>query len=186
VKVRVLGTGSNIGSTLLCDLLSCTGVIAVVQVLGSEVRFRVADGSPCRVRKSWASAGWVLDVTTLPEMAEPSVDELAETPTHLSVQQLQQVYEHLSGRQSTSTNRTYLLARIKAAKDGTLPSGTRRAKSGEPVKVLPLGMPVSVVEAMDAAWKRNGFPSRIAFIRQALSETLRAEGEDEVAEMIRG
>ena len=62
--------------------------------------------------------------------------------------------------------------------------GTRRARSGEPQKVLPVNMAVSVVEKMDAAWRENGYPSRISFIRAALAKLLVELGEDEVAEMM--
>jgi hypothetical protein len=185
VKVKVTGTGAHTGSTLLCDLLTSTGTFAVVQVLGKEVRFRVSTGEPVRMKKSWQTAGWVLDTDSLPEMTEPSVEELAEMPSRdLSNAQLRMVYTHVSGRTTSSTSRTYLLARVKAAKAGSLPQGTRRAKSGEPVKVIPVGMPVPTVEALDGAWRRAGFKNRISFIRQALSKLLVELGEDEVAKLV--
>ena len=130
----------------MCDLLSHTGAMARVQVLGREIRFRVEDGIPCRVPKAWGSGGWVLDLTTLPEMVEPTVEELCSMkPADLTTTQLQVLYTHLSGRTSESTSRTYLSNRVRAAKNGTLPSGTRRSRSGEPQKVLPVAMPVSTV-----------------------------------------
>jgi len=185
-KVKVIGTGAHTGSTLLCDLVSHTGTVATVQVLGKEVRFRADSGEPVRMKKSWQAAGWVLDTDSLPKMEALSVEQLSKAkPADLSLAQLQQVYEHLSGRQTTSTSRTFLSARIRAAKAGTLPQGTRRARSGEPVKVLPVAMAVSVVEKMDAAWKRQGFYSRISFIRTALSKLLKELGEDDVAELLK-
>ena len=185
IKVKVNGTGDNTGSTLLCDLVSTTGTIVVVKVLGKEVRFRIQDGQSVRARKSWASAGWLLDVATLPEMKELSVEQLSEQkPADLSLAQLRDLYLGLSGRSTTSESRTYLTQRVRLAREGRLPAGTRRTRSGEPTKVLPVSMPVSTVEALDEAWRRLGFPSRIAFIRRAISEKLQAEGEDEVAEMI--
>lgn len=184
-KVKVSGTGAHAGSTLLCDLLSSTGVIATVRVLGSDVRFRASSGEPVRVRKSWASAGWVLDTDSLPEMMNPTIEELVEhKPADLSVDQLRAVYKHLSGRPSTSESRTYLCNRIRMARQGTLPSGTRRSRSGEPQKVLPVAMAVSVVEALDEAWRRNGYGSRIAFIREAIVEKLVELGEGDVAELV--
>jgi len=184
-KVKVTGTGAHTGSTLLCELVSFTGTIAVVNVLGSEVRFITGSGEAVRSRKSWQTAGWQLDLASLPSMPEPSIEELSELPARdLSIQQLQQVYQHLSGRSTTSESRTYLLARIKAAKAGSLPTGTRRSRSGEPMKVLPLGMPESVVEALDKAWRRLGFKSRVEFLRQAIHDKLQAEGEDAVAELV--
>lgn len=185
VKVKVSGTGSNEGSVLLCDLVSFTGTVAVVRVLGTEVGFRADSGEPIRQKKTWASAGWLLDVATLPEMKELTVEQLSEQkPTDLSLAQLRDLYLGLSGRSTTSESRTYLTQRVRLAREGRLPAGTRRTRSGEPTKVLPVSMPVSTVEALDEAWRRLGFPSRIAFIRRAISEKLQAEGEDEVAEMI--
>jgi len=186
-KVKVVGTGNNTGSTLVCDIVSSTGVIAVVKVLGKEVRFRTASGEPVRQKKSWQTAGWVLDTDSLPNLPEPTIEELAEMPTRdLSLAQLQQVYAHLSGRTSDSTSRTYLTNRIRLAKNGKLPRGTRRSHGGEAMKVIPVAMAVSVVEKMDEAWRKHGFPSRISFIRAALAKLLVELGEDEVAVLISG
>jgi hypothetical protein len=38
-----------------------------------------------------------------------------------------------------------------------------------------------VVEALDAAWARQGFKNRVAFIRTALAHLLREHGEEEAA-----
>ncbi len=184
-KVNVVGTGSNKGSSLLCELVSHRGTVAVVQVLGSEVRFRVSTGESVRTRKSWQTAGWMLDVTTLPEMKEPTMEQLMEAKSaDLSLAQLRDLYQFLSGRSTSSNSRTYLTQRVRLAREGRLPAGTRRARGGEPVRVVPVGMPVPTEEALDAAWRRLGYASRISFIRSALSEKLQAEGEDAVAEMV--
>ena len=45
-------------------------------------------------------------------------------------------------------------------------------------------MPAPAVEAMDAASKRLGYATRIAFLRAAVVALLRAEGQDEAAEVI--
>ena len=185
IKVKVVGTGNNTGSTLVCDLASRTGSVATVSVLGKEIRFRVEDGIPTRVPKAWGSGGWQLDIESLPPVVEPTVAEMVQMRSRdLTIEQLQQVFEHLSGRETTSTTRVYLCNQVRLAMAGTLPQGTRRIRSGEPQKVVPVAMPVATVEKLDAAWRRNGYGSRIAFIRTALSEKLLAEGEDEVAKLV--
>ena len=186
-KVRVVGTGGNHGSVLLCDLASRTGAMARVQVLGKMIRFHADSGIPCRVPKAWGSGGWQLDIESLPPVVEPTVAEMIGMRSRdLTIEQLQQVFEHLSGRETTSTTRTYLCNMVRLAKAGTLPTGSgRRSRgTGKPLKVLPVGLPVSVVVAMDAAWKRLGYGSRISFIRDALKAKLSELGEDEVAEMV--
>ena len=183
-KVRVVGTGSMEGSTLVCDLLSLSSLIAEVQVMTDRIRFRVDDGEPVRTKKAWGSGGWRLDVSTLPEVPEPTIEDAAVSASALSVRQLQEIYEKVVQRPTKSSNRGYLAWRIREASKGRLPTSTRRSRSGEPTRVVPVAMAVSTVEALDAAWKRNGFSTRIAFIRDALSEKLVGLGEDEVAEMI--
>jgi len=185
IKVKVVGTGAHTGSTLLCDIVAFTGIIATVLVLGKEIRFHADSGEPVRMKKSWQSAGWVVDTNSLPERDAPTPTEMAQMPVRdLSLDQLRELFAGLTGRTTTSTSRTYLLARIKAAKNGTLPTGTRRARSGEPCKVIPVAMAVSTVEALDAAWRRCGYGNRISFIRDALKAKLVELGEDEVAELV--
>ena len=106
LKVKLVGTGNLEGSTLLCDLISHTGAIAVVQVLGAEIRFRASSGEPVRLKKSWQQAGWVLDIGSMPEMGDVPVEQLLEAKTtDLSLDQLQALYTHLTARTSNSTSR---------------------------------------------------------------------------------
>lgn len=51
--------------------------------------------------------------------------------------------------------------------------------------VLPLRMAEPDVEAIDGAWKRLGFKSRMAFIREAMGAMLEARGEGEAAKAAR-
>lgn len=184
-KVRVVGTGSLQGSTLLCDIISHSGTVATVKVFEQGVRFRADDGLPCRSRKTWKGGGWKLEVNSLPEMAEPTPAELAEMPTRdLSVAQLQVVYEHFSGRTSDSTSRIYLANRIRLAREGKLPTGSRRSRNGEPCKVIPVGLPASTVKRVDEIWRKHDYSSRNAFIRAAMGEKLEALGESEVAALL--
>jgi hypothetical protein len=186
IRVKVIGTGSLVGSTLACDLLHLSATTATVSVLGQKVDFRTSDGEPVRARKGWATGGWRLDVSTLPEVREPTIEDLLQTPfRYLSVADLQKVYAHLLKRPTASTNRGYLTWVISEAKAGRVRSGGTRQRrgSGEAIKTVPLCLPVSTVGALDEAWKRCGYVSRIAFIRQAIGDILSLKGEAEVAKL---
>jgi len=65
------------------------------------------------------------------------------------------------------------------------PTKRREAKSNADYKVLPLRMETTQVETTDAAWKRLGYASRMAFLRDALASHLAAKGEMEAAAPMR-
>ena len=48
-------------------------------------------------------------------------------------------------------------------------------------KTLPLTVTAQAVEAMDAAWMRIGFTSRMSFMRTAIREALARRGEQAAA-----
>jgi metal-responsive CopG/Arc/MetJ family transcriptional regulator len=49
------------------------------------------------------------------------------------------------------------------------------------MKVVPLRMEETAVEALDEAWGRHGYRIRVPFIRTALARLLREHGEEEAA-----
>ena len=107
-------------------------------------------------------------------------------PRALTIPQLRAAYRLAVGRASGSHDRRYLQWRTREALKGNGPVGPlpRRAAADVEHKVLPLRMPAPAVEAMDAAAKRMGYTTRIAFLRAAVVALLRGEGEDEAAEVV--
>ena len=107
-------------------------------------------------------------------------------PRALTIPQLRAAYRLAVGRGTQSHDRRYLQWRTREALKGNGPVGPlpRRAAADVEHKVLPLRMPAPAVEAMDAAAKRLGYATRIAFLRAAVAALLRAEGEGDAAEVI--
>ena len=105
--------------------------------------------------------------------------------SQLTTDELRAKYLEVVGRPTGSDNRAYLIWKINEARKGRVPVGPvqRQAKRDADVKmmVLPLRMAEPDVEAIDAAWKRLGFKSRMAFIREAMGLVLEARGEGEAA-----
>ena len=114
---------------------------------------------------------------------------LQRRPRDMTTDELRQLYVQEVGRPTGSDNRAYLIWKINEARKGRVPVGPvqRQAKRDADVKmmVLPLRMAEPDVEAIDAAWKRLGFKSRMAFIREAMGLALEARGEAEAAQAAR-
>ena len=128
-----------------------------------------------------------------PEAQEPEATqepEAAQEPdtrlTKLSVPALQAKYVEVVGRPTSSSHRGYLLWKIREAQKGRVPVGPRRSthREGVTFKVLPLRMEADLVEQLDAAWRRQGLPSRMALIRRSLQSFLQSAGEAEVAALL--
>ena len=186
-KVRVLGYGAYEGSEMTCTLIRRSPTIAQVQLVDARIKFDLTTGSIATKRKGWDATGWSLDLDSLPERGEWTESELEQVPLQeLTTEQLQSLYERTLQRTTGSDNRGYLIWKIREARKGNIKVGPSERKSNPDaeMKVVPLRMEKSVVEALDEAWKRLGFTSRIGFIRAALAEKLVVEGEGEVAELI--
>ena len=114
---------------------------------------------------------------------------LQRRPRDMTTDELRQLYVQEVGRPTGSDNRAYLIWKINEARKGRVPVGPvqRQAKRDADVKmmVLPLRMAEPDVEAIDGAWKRLGFKSRMAFIREAMGLALEARGEGEAAKAAR-
>jgi len=103
--------------------------------------------------------------------------------TQLSVEQLRERYLEVVGRPTGSTDRRYLIWKIRQAERGLIPVGPRRRREGPPpvYKVLPIRLEADTVARLDEAWRRQGLKSRMELFRRALHDYLAAHGEDEVA-----
>ncbi len=132
-----------------------------------------------------------------PPADEPAPDDTAtdaapEAPTKLSkmtTDELVALYGETLGRPTGSTHRGYLIWKIREAQKGRVPVGpTQRTTKRDPtVKtlVLPLALSEPLVDTMDAAWKRLGFKSRMAFLRHAIGKALAMSGEHDAADAFR-
>ena len=123
--------------------------------------------------------------------AEPTGKTKADTDdgdvklTKLSIEELQAKYREVIQRETSSTNRAYLIWKLREAQKGRIPIGPRRNRSahGESAdfKILPLRMEADLVTRLDEARERLGLKSRVELFRRALHGYLDGEGETDVA-----
>jgi len=105
-----------------------------------------------------------------------------------AVEELQQVYTEVVGRDTGSSDRRYLIWKIREAKKGRIKTGPvrRRYADGEApdMKVLPLRMEAEIVARLDEARERLGLKTRMDLFRKSLADYLTAAGEHEVAQLL--
>lgn len=108
--------------------------------------------------------------------------------TKLDVETLRELYNEVVGRDTGSSDKRYLIWKIRQAQQGKIPVGPIPGRRGDAVerdyKVLSIRMESNLVEKLDEAWKRQGLESRMQLFRQALSTYLAGKGETELAEML--
>lgn len=108
--------------------------------------------------------------------------------TKLDVDTLRDRYNEIVGRPTGSTDKRYLIWKIKQAQQGKIPVGPIPGRRGDGIgrdyKVLPIRMEADLVEKLDEAWKRQGLGSRMELFRRSLSTYLASVGENELAEML--
>ena len=112
-------------------------------------------------------------------------DALQEKPlSKVTVEELQAKYLEVVGRSTGSSNRNYLIWKVKQAMKGRIPVGPRTSRSAAgPCRVLPLRMETELVEQLDEARKRLGLSSRMDLFRRSLHAFLIEAGEVRVAEL---
>jgi hypothetical protein len=107
--------------------------------------------------------------------------------TGLTVEELQARYLGVVGRPTGSSDRQYLVWKIREAMKGKVPTGPRtsgrRASQGDDMMVLPLRLPASTVDAMDHAWHALGIRTRMDFFRDAIRLHLDRLGAREAASL---
>lgn len=118
--------------------------------------------------------------------ADDASDAEGDAPlTKMSVPDLQARYREVVGRDTSSSNKRYLVWKIREAQRGRVPVGPRRGRrtDGEAAdfKVLPLRMEAEQVERLDEARERLGLKSRMDLFRRALHAYLETAGETDVA-----
>ncbi len=122
------------------------------------------------------------------EAEEPLQTNETEEPISilkLDLEALQARYLEVLGRATRSSNRRYLIWKIRQAQKGLVPIGpTTRRHPDQPSiehKVIPLRLPTEHVAALDQAWRRQGLKSRMSCFRHALHLYLQSIDEDTVA-----
>lgn len=118
---------------------------------------------------------------------EADIPVFGEKLTKLVVPELQARYLEVVGRPTGSTNKAYLVWKIREARKGRIPLGPRKSARAEGVtiKVLPLRMESDLVDKLDEAWKRQGLHSRMELFRKSLHDFLSNAGEHDVAALLR-
>jgi len=123
-----------------------------------------------------------------PIEADDDSSEEETSLTKLDVDTLRNRYNEIVGRPTGSTDKRYLIWKIRQAQKGKIPVGPIPGRRGDGIgrdyKVLPVRMEADLVEKLDEAWKRQGLESRMQLFRQALSTYLAGKGETELAEML--
>ena len=124
---------------------------------------------------------------TEPTASEPTTANGEPKLTKLSVEELQYLYTEVVGRNTGSSDRRYLIWKIREARKGRIKTGPvrRRYADGEApdMKVLPLRMEAEVVTRLDEARERLGLKTRMDLFRKSLADYLTAAGEHEVAQL---
>jgi hypothetical protein len=103
--------------------------------------------------------------------------------TRLDVPELQARYLEVVGRPTGSTNKAYMIWKIREAQKGRIPVGPRKNahREGVTFKVLPLRLEAVVVDKLDEAWRSRGIKNRMEFFRGALCHYLKELGAEDAA-----
>jgi hypothetical protein len=126
-----------------------------------------------------------------PEAVAPDAEATAQVEpastdgklTRLEVPELQARYLEVVGRPTGSTNKAYMVWKIREAQKGHIPVGPRKNahREGVTFKVLPLRMEAATVDKLDEAWRSRGIKNRMEFFRGALGYYLKHLGAEDVA-----
>ena len=126
-----------------------------------------------------------------PEATAPDAEASAQTEsatadgklTRLEVPELQARYLEVVGRPTGSTNKPYMIWKIREAQKGRIPLGPRKnvRREGVTFKVLPLRMEAATVDKLDEAWRSRGIKNRMEFFRGALGSYLKQLGAEDTA-----
>ncbi len=133
---------------------------------------------------------------TLETPSVPTTDAHPTTPRQrgrfgsMTIEQLQAKYLEVVGRATGSSDKGYLIWKIREAEKGRITIGprhaTERSSESTDVKILPLRLEAGAVERMDEAWRSRGIKNRMEFFRRALGHYLTHVGADDAAAMFAG
>jgi hypothetical protein len=126
--------------------------------------------------------------TAEPEASGDAADRADDAPeagekvSKLSVEDLRARFAEITGRESKSSNRPYLIWRVQQAQKGRVPVGPR-ARRGDagPAKVLPMRVPTAAIEPLDEVRRKLGLRSRNEMFHKAMASFLINAGESDLA-----
>ena len=157
----------------------------------SEALQAAAFGAKAEKVPEGAASDAETEVSAQTEPAAASAEATAQTEpaaaggklTRLEVPELQARYLEVVGRPTGSTNKPYMIWKIREAQKGRIPLGPRKSahREGVTFKVLPLRMEAAVVDKLDDAWRSRGIKNRMEFFRGALCHYLTQLGAEEAA-----
>jgi len=106
----------------------------------------------------------------------------------MTIDELQTAYLSIVGRPTGSTDRRYLVWKIREAEKGRVPVGPRETRTPDQqaasdTRILPLRLDEPRVAAIDAVWRAQGLKSRMEFFRRALRHYLAHTGAHAAAAM---
>jgi hypothetical protein len=106
----------------------------------------------------------------------------------MTIDELQTAYLSIVGRPTGSTDRRYLIWKIREAEKGRVPVGPRETRTPDQeaateTRILPLRLDAPSVAAIDATWRAQGLKSRMEFFRRALGHYLAYLGAHGAAAM---
>ena len=146
---------------------------------------RIAEALEAKEQEAAEAAS--ADEETEATAAEPATTNGEPKLTKLSIEELQHLYTEVVGRDTGSSDRRYLIWKIREARKGRIKTGPvrRRYSDGEApdMKVLPLRMEAEIVARLDEARERLGLKTRMDLFRKSLADYLTAAGEHEVAQL---
>lgn len=98
--------------------------------------------------------------------------------TKLTVEELQKRYIEEVGRDTGSSDKGYLVWKIRMARKGKVRVGPARERKHEPgsTQVVPLTLPRETVAALDDVVERTTFANRSDFLKRAIHDLLKHQG----------
>jgi hypothetical protein len=130
--------------------------------------------------------------------AKPSTKARTSAPTapakpergrysDMTVEELQQKYAEVIGRATGSSERSYLIWKLREAEKGRIRTGPRPErprKSDSDMQIVPLRLEATVVERVDRTWRDRSIPNRTEFLRRAMAHYLRHLGAADTAALL--
>jgi hypothetical protein len=103
----------------------------------------------------------------------------------MSIEELQAKYLEVVGRATGSSDRGYLIWKIREAEKGRITVGPRQTRTTDgntdEAKALPLRLDAPAITAMDTVWREQGIPSRTEFLLRAIGHYLTHLGATDAA-----
>lgn len=153
-------------------------------VAASEQRKGTAASVPTGTKSKKAAA----PATAAPTNAAPATAGLAPKQRwkNLSDAELRALYAEKVRRPTDSTDRGYLILKIRAAEQGRIPSGPRAPRITGPKTPVTIIFGDDVLAEIDVTAKADGFERRLPYLRTLFSEALATRGHAALASRLVG